>query len=120
VSWNDANAYCEWSGHRLPTETEWEYGARGGLEQKRYPWGDDVLPQGNHMCNIWQGVFPDINLAEDGYAATAPASAFSANGFGLFTMVGNVWEWCSDNFSSDPRRTEWTPTPLALTSALAA
>ncbi|MGW0705593.1 formylglycine-generating enzyme family protein [Streptomyces sp. NPDC002643] len=101
VSWNDAQAYCAWSGTRLPTEAEWEYAARGGLEQKRYPWGDDLAPDGSPMCNIWRGTFPTLNTAEDGYRSTAPADAFAPNGFGLYNTVGNVWEWCADWFSPD-------------------
>ncbi|MCG3757125.1 formylglycine-generating enzyme family protein [Amycolatopsis sp. Poz14] len=98
VSWNDAQAYCAWSGTRLPSEAEWEYAARGGLVQARYPWGDELTPRGKHRCNIWQGRFPEHNTGDDGFVGTAPAKAFPPNGFGLYQTAGNVWEWCADTF----------------------
>lgn len=99
TSWNDAQAYCRWTGLRLPTEAEWEYAARGGLVQKRFPWGNELRPRGRHMCNIWQGTFPTVNTAEDGFLGTAPVDAYEPNGYGLYNLAGNVWEWCNDWFS---------------------
>lgn len=105
VSWNDAAAYCAWAGVRLPTEAEWEAAARGGLPRARYPWGDDLTPAGRHMCNIWQGEFPERDAAEDGFAGTCPVRSFPPNGYGLHEMAGNVWEWCSDWFTAEAART---------------
>lgn len=101
VSWNDAAAYATWAGCALPTEAQWEYAARGGLEQKLYPWGDELTPGERHMCNIWQGEFPLRDTAEDGYAGTCPVDAFPPNGFGIYSVTGNVWEWCADWFAAE-------------------
>jgi formylglycine-generating enzyme required for sulfatase activity len=100
ISWNDAAAYAQWAGKSLPTEAQWEYAARGGLEQKLYSWGDELTPDGKHMCNIWQGRFPTRDTGEDGYTGPCPADAFPPNGYGLYSITGNVWEWCADWFTT--------------------
>ena len=99
ISWADARAYCNWVGGRLPSEAEWEHAARGGLGDVPYPWGD-VEPDDDAYtpCNIWQGQFPEVNTCRDGYATTAPAQSFAPNGYGLYNMVGNVWEWTADPY----------------------
>jgi formylglycine-generating enzyme required for sulfatase activity len=112
VTWNDAHAYAAWACKSLPTEAQWEYAARGGLEQKLYPWGNELTPDGKHLCNIWQGTFPTEDTAEDGYAGTCPVDSFPPNNFGLYSVIGNVWEWCADWFqvSFDARTTLKDPT----------
>ena len=97
ISWNDALAYCAWIGKRLPTEAEWEYAARGGLTAgNRFPWGDELEPSQRHRMNVWQGTFPTRNDEGDGFYGTCPVQTYPPNGYGLYCMTGNVWEWCWD------------------------
>jgi formylglycine-generating enzyme len=107
IAFQDAEAYANWVGKTLPTEAEWEFAARGGLDGAEFAWGDELMPGGRHMANIWQGNFPHEELATDGYKRTSPVGAFPPNGFGLFDMIGNVWEWTTDWYS--PRHSADAP-----------
>jgi formylglycine-generating enzyme required for sulfatase activity len=101
VCWFDAAAYAKWAGKRLPTEAEWEFAARGGLEGKKYVWGDEPFDEAHPQCNNFQGRFPDHNTEKDGYARTSPVRTFPANGYGLYDMAGNVWQWTADWYLPD-------------------
>ena len=100
VAYKDAEAYAEWAGKELPTEAEWEFAARGGLDGAEFAWGDEFTPGGKHMANTWQGNFPLDNELTDGFARTSPVRAFPANGYGVHDMIGNVWEWTTDWYST--------------------
>ena len=101
IAWVDAVAYAKWAGKRLPTEAEYEFAARGGHDRNRFSWGNDMKPDGKWAANIFQGKFPNNNTGEDGYLGTSPVTAFPANGFGLYDMGGNVWQWCADWYRPD-------------------
>lgn len=102
VTFEDASAYASWAGKSLPSEVEWEYAARGGLDGAAYPWGDEFAPEGRQMANTWQGQFPWQNTALDGYERTSPVGSFPANGYGLYDVAGNVWEWTATRYGSAP------------------
>ena len=102
VAWADVAAYADWAGKAVPTEAEWELAARGGLDGAEFAWGDELSPAGEWMANTWQGEFPLQNTGEDGYDGTSPVGAFPPNGYGLYDMIGNVWEWTSDWYTSQP------------------
>jgi sulfatase modifying factor 1 len=109
VAWRDVEAYAQWAGKQPPTEAQWEFAARGGLDGREFAWGDELTPGGRHLANVWQGDFPVANERTDGYYWTSPTGAFAPNGFGLFDMIGNVWEWTTDWFANHRRTPHAAP-----------
>ena len=101
IAWEDAQAYADWAGKRLPTEAEWEWAASGGIENVKFPWGNQPIEEAHDKANFWQGLFPFQNHEQDGYFGSAPVRSFPPNGYGLYDMAGNVWEWCQDKYRSD-------------------
>jgi formylglycine-generating enzyme len=115
VSYNDALAYAEWKGRELPTEAQYEFTARGGLDGKTYAWGDDLTPGGVYQANVWQGTFPTANTGADGFAGRAPVGCFPANGYGLYDMIGNVWKWTASLYATTGAKDEMPEMPMSKT-----